>query len=145
MINCDAVRELLADAGVEAVEVRPDIRSHLEGCPSCSRFLHKPRISHRVSASDPRRSRQASPEAWLAAEVGGRRHHGGRNVGCRHWHLFFDAPIYRPDRAGGSRAGRRPRGRLVQFFNFRRNHRDGNWCHPISRDCEARHSGLEPP
>jgi uncharacterized protein involved in exopolysaccharide biosynthesis len=41
MINCDAVRELLADAGVEAVEVRPDIRSHLEGCPSCSRFLHK--------------------------------------------------------------------------------------------------------
>ena len=41
MTNCDAVRELLAEDGAEAVEIRPDVRSHLEGCPSCSRFLHK--------------------------------------------------------------------------------------------------------
>ena len=39
MSNCDAIRERLADEGVEAADAVVEIKHHLEGCADCTRFL----------------------------------------------------------------------------------------------------------
>ncbi len=39
MISCDAIRQRLAEDGVEAAELHAEIRHHLEACAPCTNFL----------------------------------------------------------------------------------------------------------
>ncbi len=39
MTSCDAIRQRLAEDGVEAAELHAEIRHHLEACAPCTNFL----------------------------------------------------------------------------------------------------------
>jgi hypothetical protein len=41
MTSCDAIRQRLAEDGIEAAEARPEIRHHLAACTPCTEFLER--------------------------------------------------------------------------------------------------------